>query len=108
MITYFVWGNDIVNRYTGLSFLDHTTEADGYAARCTINGVDTKGAWKMSLFDAYKDLRDKLIEGNDLVLPYISTAQMNALPGGAGDLIGIQFFNVTTRKVVYYDGDEWV
>lgn len=78
MNDYMIWSNDITNRHSPES-LTYAEDGDGYIATAVISGTTTTSRWKMSLWDAYKDLREKLLEGNDALLPTTTTTQMAAL-----------------------------
>jgi len=89
-----LWKNDINNRFAVTSLTD-VIDGAGFVATSVISGVTTNSSWKMSLSDAYKDLREKLLDGDDTLLPHSTTTQADALVGIVG---GTQILNTTESR----------
>lgn len=103
MTDYMLWSNDIENRFSPTSLTDATDE-DGYIATAVISAVTTNSHWRETLWDAYKDLREKLLDGDDKPLPISTTTQREAL---SGIVKGTIIYNDTTGKVEEYNGTDW-
>ena len=104
MSDHLIWKNDITNRFSPTSLTD-ATDGDGFIATAIISSVTIVGAWQMSLWDAYKDLRDKLLNGEDGFLPETTTTQRDAL---SSLVPGMLLLNVTTMRGEFYTGSAWI
>lgn len=84
MSDYKLWYNDISNRFSPTS-LSHESKGSGYIASATISGTTTKSSWKMSLWDAYFNLRNILLKLNKYdaarILPELTNIQIATLSG---------------------------
>ncbi len=103
MTDHLLWSNDIENRFSPTS-LSHVAEGSGYIATAVISSVTTNSGFRLSLWDAYKDLREKLLDGNSDLLPISTTTQRNAL---SGIVDGTLIYNDTTGRVEECDSDSW-
>ncbi len=104
MTDHLLWSNDIENRFSPSS-LTHVVDGSGYIATAIISSVTTNGSFRMSLWDAYKDLRQKLLAGDDALTCISTTTQRDALTGIVGGTI---IFNETTQRNEIYSGTEWI
>jgi len=101
---YNLWKNDIKNRFpTGL--IDENAIGDGYETNIIIGQTTTTSSWRMSLWDAYQDLRDKLLDGEVSILPKSTTAQRNALTGIAD---GTELLNIDTQRAEVCFNAGWI
>ncbi len=100
---YNLWVYDITNRFSPTS-LSHTTDGDGYRATAIISGVTHNGSWKMSLWGAYKHLRDSLLDGEENLLPQLTTTQRDSLSQMTKGKI---IYNVTLGKFQLSTGSSY-
>jgi len=77
MADYNLWKNGITNSKSPTSLTDAASGA-GFIATAVISGVTTNSAWKMSLWDAYLDLYEKLHNG-DRPIPKSTTTEASAM-----------------------------
>jgi len=101
---YNLWKNDITNRKSPTT-LDDAVDGGGFVATAIIAGVTTKSQWQMSQWDAYADLRQKLLDGNEKLLPQSTTTQRDALTGIVG---GTVIDNITVGRLEKYNGTKWI
>jgi len=104
MTDYNLWKNDITNRFSPTS-LTNAVQGSGFVATSVISSVTTNSAYHMSLFDAYLDLRLKLLNGDDTLLPTSTTTQRDALSGIDQ---GTHLYNITIGRDEVYNGTAWV
>ena len=104
MSDYNIWKNDIKNRFP-FGVISENDEGDGFVVDVVISGVTHKSAWQMSLWDAYKNLREQLLGGIEGILPKSTTAQRDAL---TGILDGAELLNVDTQRAEVCFGSEWI
>lgn len=104
MSSHEAWKHDITNRFSPTSLTD-VAEGDGFVATAVIAGVTTVSGWKMSDWDAYLDLREKLLNGEVRPLPEITSPQRDTLTDVSP---GTEIFNVTTDKTEVWTGSIWV
>lgn len=109
MTDYMVWYNDIINRNPSAS-VTHVTDGDGYIATALFNEGEEdqysiKSGWAMSLWDIYKDLCEKLRNGDDRPFPISTTAQRDALSGILKSTI---IYNETTDECETWTATSWV
>ena len=72
------WKNGIDNEFSPASLTD-AAEGSGFVATAVISSVTTKSGFHMSQYDAYKDLFERLHQGQKNVLPQHTTTEKNAL-----------------------------
>jgi len=91
-----LWINDINNRFTVTSLTD-VTDGDGFVATSVISGNTINSGWRMSLWDAYKDLREKIlgITSDETVLPKSTTTQAASLDPVED---GVEILNITESR----------
>lgn len=98
MTDYNLWINDINNRFSPTS-LTHTTIGSTFKATAIISGVTTHGLTRMSLWDAYKSLRETLLgvseSDSNNILPKSTTTQASAL---SGIIDGTRILNITAAR----------
>ena len=104
MTDYMLWSNDIENRFSPTSLTD-TVDVDGFIATAVISAVTTNSDFRLSLWDAYKNLREKLLDGVEEPLCLSTTTQRDAL---TGIIPGTTIFNITTQEDETYNGTGWV
>ncbi len=104
MTDYLLWSNDIENRFSPSS-LTHVAEGSGYIATAVISSVTTNSSYRLSLWDAYKDLREKLLDGDTTLLPESTTTQRDALTNIVN---GTLMLNITTGREEICSDTDWV
>ena len=106
--SYFLWKNDIEHRFSPTSLTDALTNSI-YVATAIIGGVTTNSGDKTSQWDAYLDLRNKLLDVSEFdgaaILPKGTTAELVVLTGII-DGRGVQ--NITTANLNICLGGVWV
>jgi len=106
MVDFNLWKNDITNRFP-LYTSSHLTINDAFTAKAivTIGGalVHTSST-HLSIYDAYQDLRLKLLDGDDTLLPESTTTQRDAL---TGLLPRTMIYNITVGRNETFDGTQW-
>lgn len=103
MTDHLLWKNDIENRFSPTSLTDALTGAI-YIATSVISGVTTNSGVHMSQWDAYKDLRERLLNGDTTLLPKSTTTQRDAL---SGIVDGTVILNTTTGKEEICNSSSW-
>jgi len=107
MTDHEIWRSDIINRFAPSSLTDSQTE-DGIVATSVISAVTTNSGMKLSLSDAYEDLRGKLLEGEVRPLLMLTTTQRDALTSVTD---GIHILNITIDRIEFFDdggGGTWL
>ncbi len=104
MTDHNLWIHDIRNRNTVTSLSDVAVD-DGFVATVIIDGLTTKSSWRMSRWDAYYDLRERLVHGDENLLPQLTTAQRTGLKPIE---IGTQIYNITLKSNEIYSGTTWI
>lgn len=104
MSSHNAWKFDLTNRFSPTTLTDAVV-GDGYVATAVISSVTTKSAWRMSQWDAYLDLRQILLNGEERPLPEITSTQRDTLTDVTA---GTEIFNVTTDKTEVWTGSIWV
>lgn len=104
MTDYLLWKNDIENRFSPTSLTD-TVDGSLYTATAIISAVTTKSGVHMSLWDAYKDLREKLLDGDITLIPISTTTQRDAL---IGIVNGTIILNITTSREEICSSSTWM
>lgn len=108
MSDYNLWLNDIEYRFSPTSLTD-ALNGSLYTATAVVSGVTTNSAPKMSQWDAYLDLRNKLLGVSEIdggiILPKSTTVELTALTGII-DGQGAQ--NITTGRDESCLGSAWV
>lgn len=102
--SYFLWKNDITNRFAP-STLDDTLTGSIYIARAIISGKTTKSGVHMSQWNSYKDLRERLLDGNETLPPQSTTAQRDLLENIVD---GTVMDNITIGRLEKYAGTKWI
>lgn len=96
---YNLWVNDITHRFSPTSLTD-SLDGSIYTATAVISSVTTNSAPKMSQWDAYFDLRSKLLEMSEIeslsVLPKGTTTELSAL---SGIIDGLSVLNITEGRI---------
>ncbi len=107
MTDFLLWKNDIQNRYNPTSLTD-TTTGSIHIATAVIGGVTTNSADKASQWEAYFNLRNKLLDVSDIhgaiIWPQSTTTQRDLLSGIHS---GSNIFNITTDTHQMYTGSAW-
>lgn len=103
MTDYLLWKNDITNRFSPTTLTDAKTN-DSYIATAIISGVTTNSSRRMSQWDAYKDLRERLLIG-DNPLPHSTTTQRDLLTGIA---ISTIIDNITVGRLEKWNSTDWI
>lgn len=103
---YLLWKNDIEHRFSPTSLTD-AASGSGYIATSVISSVTKNSAWKMSLWDAYFDLRCKVLGVSEAesvgIAPQGTTTELSVL---TGIIDGQGAIDITTgAKVDCIDGD---
>ncbi len=104
MTDFLLWKNDIENRFSPTSLTDSLTGSI-YIATAIISSVTTKSGVHMSQWDAYKDLRERLLNGDDTLLPQSTTTQRDAL---TGIVDGTLMLNITTGREEICSSSTWI
>ncbi len=104
MTDYLLWKNDIENRFSPTPLTDALTGSI-YIATAIISSVTTKSGEHTSQWDAYKDLRERLLNGDDKLLPHSTTTQRDAL---SGIVAGTVIDNITIGRLEKYNGTAWI
>jgi len=104
MSNHDLWKDDITNRFSPASLTDLAV-GDGYVATAVIGTVTTVSAWRMSKWDAYLDLRQKLLAGDERPFPRLTTIQRNALTGITQ---GTPILNINSHRAEYWSGIDWL
>ena len=104
---YLLYKNDIEHRYSPTSLTD-AASGGGYIATSIISSVTTNSGFRMSRYDAYFDLRNKLLgtsEDESMgILPQGTTTELAALTGINR---GQQADNITIGRTEIYDGTDF-
>ena len=102
-----LWFNDITHRFAPTS-LDDVLNGSLYTATAIVSAVTTNSSFKMSMFDAYFDLRCKLLDLSEIdcisILPQCTTIELAAL---TGTLTGQMARNITVGRNEVFDGTDW-
>ena len=99
-----IWKYDLLHRYPS-ALIDENADGDGYVVSVVINFVTYYSAWRMSLSDAYKDLRQKLMISDQTELPMMTTTERDSL---VGIVPGFPILNITTGRIEVKLGLGWV
>ena len=99
-----IWKYDLVHRYSP-TVTDENVVGDGYVVSMLINEVTYSSVWRMSLSDAYKDLRQKLMISDQTELPMMTTTERDSL---VGIVAGFPILNITTGRIEVKLGLGWV
>jgi len=105
--SYYLWRYDIENRETSPA-LSHTTVNSIIIAKAIISSVTTKSGDHMSLWDAYLDLRNRVLDVSEVdgarLHPIVTTTQRDLL---SGIMKGTTIYNDTTGMVEEHDGTDF-
>lgn len=96
---------DLENKFP-LNTFSHVTDGGGYTAKAvvTIGGALVKqGSFRGSLYDAYKNLQDKIFEGEEVRLLRLTSTQASSITG----LKELVFINHDTGAVDCYNGADF-
>ncbi len=93
MSDYNLWKNGITHAFSPTTLTD-AAEGSGFVATAVISSVTTNSDWKMSQWDAYLDLYEKLHDGQRPT-PKSTTTEASAL---SGVLDGTPILNITTNR----------
>ncbi len=99
MTDHNLWKNGIEHSQSPTSLTDAAT-GDGFIATAVIASVTTNSDWKMSLYDAYLDLYERL-HGGERPIPKSTTTEASAL---SGVLDGTPILNITTNALQICNG----
>lgn len=88
-----LWKNGIQHSKSPTTLTD-VADGAGFIATAVIGGITTKSDWRMSRWDAYLDLYEKLHDGQRPV-PKSTTTEANDL---SGILDGTPILNITTNS----------
>lgn len=94
MSDFLLWKNGIQNSKSPTSLKD-VVDGSGFIATATISGVTTNSEWKMSLWDAYLNLYEKVHDG-ERPIPKSTTTEALAL---TEILDGTSIINVTNQTL---------
>ncbi len=95
------WKNGINNEFSPSSLTD-AEDGDGFYATAVISSVTTISSFRMSQYDAYQDLFEKLHQGQTNVLPQHTTTEKNAL---TGIYDGVSVLDITLgREDICFEG----
>lgn len=106
MTDYNIWKNDIKHRFPRY-ITSHTTVGSGFTAKAIVVETEhlvTTSSYRLSIFDAYNDLRQKLLDGAEGILPKSTTAQRDALKG---IIDGTLMLNITTGTQEICNNSIW-
>lgn len=98
------WKNGINNEFSPTSLTD-TADGSGYIATVIISSVTTNSSWHMSQYAAYKDLFERLHQGQINVLPWHTTTEKNALTNVYD---GVQVLDITLGRVDVCFGSSFI
>ncbi len=102
MSDYKLWENGIKHSKAPTSLTD-VARGDGFIATAVIGSVTTNSGWKMSKWDAYLDLYEKL-HGGEKPIPKSTTAEAAAL---TGIIDGTPILNITSNTFEICNNSEF-